>query len=380
MVRRIRLSLIVVGLIIFLASAGKIFLWFGLGRYPIRPTTATQPPVTALYLQDYAVHFYCPGSPTCFTNIKLGEQIKSTGYQDDYPPSLKAAFYGSDSMIYLWTERGTWAYLVRIDPQTNHAQFLDLNIPALSDNPGSLPVETIFLPGGVKLIHGKIVVGTPGGRIGILQNDFSLKTISLGSPIRDFIEADNFKIAVLSQNVKLEDGTIRQKIFLIDVFSGEMEETTVNTPENGDGFTLSADMKYYYFTTLDSLHRFDIQSKQDVLSVPISPEEYFVFSTLTSPLNQYKGVWYISRTGIAFEGPSPAMMVNMTSLEPVLNPDEFTKGKRNRQFVVTPYGDYFLIGTNDFIRVVTSFGETVKAYPLPNDWYEREYLFLEYRK
>jgi hypothetical protein len=44
MVRRIRLSLIVVGLIIFLASAGKIFLWFGLGGYPAQPTTSTLSP------------------------------------------------------------------------------------------------------------------------------------------------------------------------------------------------------------------------------------------------------------------------------------------------------------------------------------------------
>ncbi|GEM_PF-1764014 len=41
MVRRIRLSLIVVGLIIFLASAGKIFLWFGLGGHPTRSATVT---------------------------------------------------------------------------------------------------------------------------------------------------------------------------------------------------------------------------------------------------------------------------------------------------------------------------------------------------
>lgn len=341
----------------------------------------TNPVPVALFLDDSTIHFHCLESPKCFPDIDLGNLVRKINGTNQYPLSLLSAYYGGDSIIYLHIGGSVWDYLVKINLQKGQVQYLNINISSLSSRPDFLPM---FLPGEMKMIHGKIVVGTVDGKLGIVQDDFSLKTIDLESPIQDFIEATGSKVAVVGYESTLQNGKTQENIFLVDVTSGEIEEKIFNGPQAGGlTVTIDKDLHYLYWVSSDNLaqrppsenpilHRFDMQTQKDVLAVPISVSEAYAYTTLTASRFQYQGLWYYSRR-CPCEGLAPAILMNMSSLKPVVNPSVDT-------FMIAPFGDNFLIGTNSRVLVMSSNGTVINTYTLPEEWTKRNYLLLEYRK
>lgn len=341
----------------------------------------TIPVLAALSLDGSIIHFHCLDSSKCFPDIDLGNLIRKINGTNQYPLSLLSAYYCEDSIIYLNIGGSVWDYLVKISLQKGQVQYLNINVSSLSSRADFLPM---FLPGGMKMIHGKIVVGTVDGKIGIVQDDFSLKTIDLGISIQDFIEATGSKVAAVGYESTLQNGKTQEKIFLIDVTTGEVEEKTFDGPQPGGVMvTIDKDVHYLYWVSADNeaywvpsgnptLHRFDMQTQKDVLAVPISASDAYAYTTLTAARFQYQGLWYYSRR-CPCEGPVPAMLMDMSSLKPVINPSVDT-------FMIAPFGDDFLIGTNSRVLVVSSNGTVINTYTLPEEWTKRNYLLLEYRK
>jgi hypothetical protein len=360
------------------------FLYFNRGGKSVllpTPTEPSPPPITTVYMDSSVVHFNCLNTSSCFSDIDLSDQIKKITYPDNYPLYLESAFYGHDARIYLTLGGSIWFYLVRVDPQTSKIQLLNLNVPSLSSRPDILPIMPMFLPGGVKMIHNKLVVATADGKIGIVQDNFSLKTIDLGSSIRDFIEANNSTLVALSSDSHFHNGKVQLKVFVVDINLGRVREKILNGPQEGDVFTLSPDLNNVYSTTSDdTLHLFDVQTQKELVSTPISHEDYFTYSTLMFSRAEYRGAWYISRPGISFEGPAPAILVDMATLKPIINPSELLKDELNTEFIITPFGDHFLIGTNSRVLVISLTGAIEKTYFLPKEWIGRGYILLEYRK
>lgn len=339
------------------------------------------PMPAALYLDGAIIHFHCLDTPACFSDIDLGDPIKTLNDPNAHPLSLQSAYYGKDSMIYLVIGGSIWEYLVEINPRTSQVRYLDINAPSMSSRAGVLPM---LLPGGIKMIHGKIIVGTTDGKIGIVQDSFSLKVIDLKSPIRDFIEVNDSKIAVIAQEKYLENEAAQEKVFLVDVKSGAIEEKNFNgSRKGGQMVTVDGDIHNLYWVSSDNstLNKFDIQAQKDMLSVSISAADAYAYTTLTGTRLQYHKIWYYSRK-CPCEGPVTALMMDMSTLKPVLNPEDFVNDEpeSDRTFMIFPFGDEFLVGTYSRVFVVSSDGTVINTYTLPQEWVGRNYLFLEYRK
>lgn len=69
----------------------------------------------------------------------------------------------------------------------------------------------------------------------------------------------------------------------------------------------------------------------------------------------------------------------MITLKPILNPEDILKDEKSNKFIVAPFGNYFLIGTDSRVMVITMNGVVNKIYFIPQDWAGKDYVLLEYR-
>ena len=381
-----RNHLIIAGIILLVLLAFTTIVFYSnklAKKVPILSSTeitplSTIPPPTILYLDGSIIHFYCMDTPACFSDIDLGEPIKTLNDPNHHPLSLRFATYDRDSMLYLHIAGSIWDYLVKINPQTKQIQFLELNAQSLSSQTGG---SSTFLPAGLKMIHGKIVIGTAEGKIGIVQDDFSLKTIDLKESIRDFIETNDSKAVFISQ---LQSEETQVKVFLVDVNSGIVEERTINKPqEDGQIVTFDNRLQYLYWVSSENktLHLFDISSQRDVRTAPISADDVYAYTTLIDARYQYNGIWYYSRR-CPCEGPVTALIMNMSTLNSVINPEDLLKDEptSDSTFLIAPFGDNFLIGTHSRVYVISLDGTILERHNLPKEWTDRNYYLLEYRK
>lgn len=381
--KNIRSHLLIVGVgsLIVLFFISIIFSFNRTSEENTLPPAAaelSEPALTSLYMDGSIIRFYCLDTSKCFPDVDLGDPIKTLNDPNAHPLSLWSAYYGNDSMIYLVIGGSIWAYLIEINPQTSQVRYLDINVPSLSSRADDLPM---FLPAGLKMIHGKIVIGTTDGKIGIMQDDLSLKTIDLKEPIRNFIEVNDSQAAFVSQ---LQNDKKQGKVFLVDVNSGMVEEKIFNDPqEDGQIITVDSGIHNLYWVSSENktLHLFNIQAQKDVRSIPISDGDFYAYSTLTVPLYQYHGILY-SGGGCPCEGPSFPSMRDMSTLKPVVNPQDFIEKEEGSigTFIIAPFGDNFLIGMTNHVLVVAPNGTVVKTYDLPKELVGRNYLLLEYRK
>ena len=371
-----------VGFLITICIVGTVLVINRTNNKDLFQATEKLPTPIIFYLDNSIIHFMCLETSRCFGDVDLGNEIKEANNLVEHPLSLISAYHGRDSKLYLHLSGSIWNYLVRVDLITNQVQTLDLNDPSLFDS--AFPH---FLPGIGRLIHGKVVIATTTGKIGIVHDDFSLKVIDLKAPVFDFIQASDSKIAVVSADSRLLKGKKQVKIFLIDVDSSEFEEKTFDGPRADDSIliTTDEDIKNLYWVSSNMslsenvLHVLDIQSQKEILSASISNVDALAYTTLTSPRYQYQGMWYYNRR-CCLEGPAPAIMMDMSTLKPVIYPGELLKNEADGTFIVSPFGDNFLIGTNSRVLVISPNGTTLKTYPLPEEWIGRDYSLLEYRK
>lgn len=339
-------------------------------------------PVAILYLDGSIIHFNCLSTSACYQDIDLGNQIKLANNPAEHPLYMISALHDNNSNLYLVLSGSIWNYLAKVNLETGKTQILDLNVLSTptTNNPPT------FFPKEAELIDGKVVVATTDGTLGIVQDDFSIKTIDLQHPIFDFIETSDSKIAIISGDNRLQNNKIHVKIFVVDVNSGKVEERAVEGPnESGWIVTVDQDIKHLYWIGTNNslpdnvLHMFDIGAQKETTSRPILNTDAFAYTTLTSARYQYRNTWYYSRR-CCLEGPSPALLVSMSTLDPVINPDQLLKDEKASTFMIAPFGNDFLLGTNSHVLVLSKDGKVKKLYPLPNDWIGRDYILLEYRK
>ena len=329
----------------------------------------------ALYLDGSVIHFHCFETQKCFSDVDLGVQIKEANNPLEHPLSVVAAYHGSDANLYVFLTGGIWNYLAKVNLETGRSQILDLNILSSSAHTG----PPNFFPGMGRLTHNKIVV-LAEEKAGILQDDFTLKTIDIKEPIRDIIETNDSKITFLSQ---LGNDKRQGKVFLVDVDSDTVEEKTLNFPQDTQVVTVDNSLRYLYWVSFadKTLHLFDIQAQKDIRSTPLSDGDFYAYSTLTVPLYQYHGILY-SGGRCPCEGPIFPSIRDMSTLKSVVNPQELLKNETGSigTFIVAPFGDNFLIGMTSHVLVVSPNGTIVKTYDLPKELVGRNYLLLEYRK
>jgi hypothetical protein len=73
------------------------------------------------------------------------------------------------------------------------------------------------------------------------------------------------------------------------------------------------------------------------------------------------------------------MLLDMLTLEPIVDPDELLAGEQSAEFVIAPFGDHFLIGLNSRVLLVSLAGSIENAFPLSAEIVGRSYLLVEDR-
>lgn len=370
-------SLIIVVIIfsiIFLAGAQ-------IGKFLSHEANKDTFPVTIFYLDGSILHFKCLGTSECNKDVDLGDQIKLANTPNEHPLHIISALQDDHSNLYIILSGSIWNYLAKVNLATNQVQILDLNVLSSSG-----PNPPFFFPKEADLIGGHMVLATTDGKIGIIQDDFTIKTIDLKVPVFDFFESTGSRIAIISADNRLQNSKLHMAVYFINVISDEVEERTVDGPqESGWIVTTDQEIKHLYWMGShdslpdDILHVFDIEAKKDLISTQVLNSDAFAYTTLTAARYQYHGMWYYSRR-CCLEGPAPALLLNMSTLAPVVTPGDFLKEESAQTFVIAPFGDNFLIGLNSRVLLVSPNGTVIKTYDLPKQWIDRDYLLLEYRK
>ncbi len=365
--------------ILLVIAAGFIFFTEFSNRSPLDKTTAAPIPIAAIYLDGSTLHFNCLDDSSCFHDLDLGSEIKQANDPLQHPLRIGFAYYDNNSTFYALLSGSTGQYLAKVNLEKSQVQILDP-----SSFIGGLG------PGMASIVQGKLILSTANGKISVVQNDFSIKTIAdLKSHILDFIETKDSKIAAISTNGLLQNGSKQIKVFLVNTDSGIVEEKILSVPLEGEWFFIAVDqdIRHLYLepvgnsitlTYTNILDVFDLQTQKITLSIPISNSDALTYSTQTAKQYQYHGIWYYSRR-CPCEGPAPAMLINMSTLKPVINPEDFLKNEADATFIISPFGDNFLIGTHSRVFLITPDGNIIKTYNLPSDWVGRDYLLLEYR-
>jgi hypothetical protein len=277
--------------------------------------------------------------------------------------------------------------LVKINPETKQAQFLDIS-----------PWKSLLIPKLRKPVHGKMVIGTTQGKIGIVQDDFSLKEIDLGGAMNGFIEADNSRMIAYGDHF-LRDGKMWARVFIIDIDSRNLEQRLLEGPEAEEGgsgkpylqgkryifgpiLNISRDLNYMYYlyswgtdgnsTTPLSLGMFDLTTQKESISIPGS-----IGMVTGSVYDQYENIWYYDRRSL--ESGSTPRMLNMSTLKPVVDLDRIMRNENSSKLLIAPFRNSFLFGTNNQVNIVSFSGAIDKTYALPTDWIDQDYALLEYR-
>lgn len=335
---------------------------FSIGKILNSPRIEKTPTLAIVLLDGSLIHFHCFGTPDCPSDIDLGDEFKTRNRQDR-PITIESAFWGSANTAYFFLVGSGVEELVKFDFKTNQFQIMDLSTQLFESATG--------LPKLRKTINGKIVIATTQGKLGIVQNDFSLKRVTLGGSIYGFTEMDRETLLAYGRG-KLEDDGVGVNAFLVNIETGVVQDKSFIVPVAGLLLNMSGNMQYVYLLRNESLERYDLKAKKEDLIVPGSFD--YVAEAVQ---DQYKNFWYFSRRGL--EGASAARILDMSTLKSIIDPDLILKNEDTRKFIVSPFNNNFLIGTNQHVLLLSFEGSIVKTFSLPQQWIGKDYTFLEYR-
>ena len=244
----------------------------------------------------------------------------------------------------------------------------------------------------------------------IVQDDLSVRSIDLKSDIFQLIEADGSKIIAVNYQLFDQNGMSFIETFVIDVSSGEFSRELVRSPAFADPLnipdlrsddntfagwliTISANLEYVYLfynhksgdeNYKQAIGMFDAKSLAEVNSVKDPSCITLINQSKFSSL-QYRNISYPRTAFTNPEGLSQGLNapIDLSTLKPLVDTEEIIKAEHINTLRFVPFGDYFAIGTNSRVILISLNGENVVEYPLP---WERltivdgtwEYRIMEY--
>ena len=333
-----------------------------LGKFFDGAHMVKSPSIAIALLDGSVIHFQCFDTTDCPKDFDLGDEIKAMN-RPDRPITIESAFWSNPNTAYFFLDGSGVNELAKLDFKTNQSKIMDL-APLHLDSATMLPKLR-------KTINGKIVVATTQGNLGIVQNDFSMKQIILSGSIYGFTEVNHSTLLAYGGGKLVNEG-MGVNAFLVNIDTGEVQNKSFSVPVSGLLLNMSGDMRYIYYLRDESLGRYDLQAQKVDLVIPGSFD--FVAEAVQ---DQYKNVWYFSRRGL--EGASAARILDMLTLKPVIDPDMILKDEDTGKFIISPFDNNFLIGTNHHVLVLSEDRSIVKTFLIPQSWIGRDYVFLEYR-
>ncbi len=349
----------------------------------------TSPPVVAAYLEKKIILFECLSNNACFPNIDISDHVKSAAPLQ----RIDRIFYIDPSNVFITWQNGTAFQALRFNPKTGQVDYLDLPTEI---NAGFMMIAS----------HGNVVLANRVGEhsIWIINEDLTIQKVGMplsgkSASIVGLIEAPSPNIIAVNGSPIEKDGKIFAEVFIIDTVSGTFTQRLLDIAglsissasdeahQAGDKdvfriVNVSPDLKqlyvfYYQFETSDKanliLGAFDTQDLREVASTNSSECINFMVG-----YSQYRNRLYSSRADT--EGSSTATLIGMPDLQSLIDLWELTKNGITSRITITPFDNHFLVGTVDRVYLIALDGQIVKEYTLPQDWAQRDYILMEYRK
>jgi hypothetical protein len=339
-------------------------------------------PITFVYLDGHTLIFECVGENECFQNYDLDQFAKFQGVSLHIGP----VFSTSPSNIYVTFVENYSGFntILNINPETKQIRSLDL--PDLIEPYLALPVQDkMVFPNG------------QNGKLFILQKDQSFVEVDLEANITRLIEGDRANLYALSYSND-EDGNTFWAIFDINLETGLFTKSGLEgpsfdfllegeTPQAGAKYgarlvSVSPDLKYLYYL----YYLAENENKGDLtLGMFDAKELTEVHSTsdvrclnLMVGYAQSQNVLYSSQ--LFLEGSEKATLVDMSTLQPIIDSNEMTKNEQDSRLTIVPFGEYFLLGMDSKVVVISPKGKIIDEYALPIEWTNRDYTLMEYSK
>jgi len=340
------------------------------------------PPVTLAWLDDDTIIFECLSDGFCPPDLVLSPSDPLT---KSYLNSTM--LYDTPTSIYAIRNIGLSIQLIHYNIATQHVDFTDLSSEPYLDH--------------MLAAHGKIIIKDQKDVL-IIDEKLSIRKIELplsGSlpSLSSLVEATYPNIIALNEKPVEKEGNTSAEVFIIDTTTGAFTRSFLEipgllispgpdeTPETGSKYAsritnIRSDLGQLYVLYWDhktsdetslTLGLFDTQRQQELYSTTGTGCISFM-----KGYEQYHDVLYSSDTG--GEGYTPATLLRMSDLDPVI---DFNKRLPDaKKSLIAPYGDYFLIGTDKNVLLVSNTGKVIEEYLLPEEWQYRDYRLVEYRE
>ena len=336
-----------------------------------------KPPIAIVSLVNQTLKFNCLNEGPCIQDIYLGGQSFLGEHHE-----LGSVYYVSHSNIYLMlfnSQVAPWKWdIIHINLKTG--EIGQVILPEEIDD----PVHTIA--------HGHLVLAERGkNKLHIINNDLTTTDLEFAAfPIYQLIEVVNNKILLLNSRPLEENGNAFFEFIAVDVNSGESIKN--HQPISGfgvPGYTNKSEPGSKQIVRVEGVS-VDLENIYLIFGIEGSQSGYLLGSfnvkrneligSITGHINgyhQYRNTLFSSNTSSSF-GNEPATLVDMKSMVPLTDSGVAgipTKGK----LLIVPFGNYFLLGTDNEVILMDLDGNIVNIYPLPGNWRNKIYQLMIYR-
>ncbi|MFC1878684.1 hypothetical protein ACFLZW_02105 [Chloroflexota bacterium] len=285
----------------------------------------------------------------------------------------------------------------------------------LAVNPDSGEIKEVILSAGALrglLAHERLVLQDISNNtiVYILQDDLTIEKVDLETEVFQLIEADDDNVLAVNHQPLNQNGKTFIEVIQINIRTGDTKRVLVNCPPFSDPLllprgrssedklagwllTISPDLEYvyiFYNSKIDdegltqTLGMFESKSLEEVNSTK-DPNFITLLNVTRLSSLQYRNWSYPSKAFTGTEGINQGLRspFDLYSLAPLVDFYEIIKKEYKNVVSFVPFGNYFLIGTDSRVILVSLDGEIYREYPLPWDRIllvrgVREYSIVEY--
>jgi len=340
-------------------------------------------PIAIVQIDRQVLKFWCPDKTNCLPDISLENEVLLKS-----PFELGPIFYWDPTNVYailfLQGPGSTQGVVLHINPQTGEKKLIAL--------PGELHNINFLLVGG------RLAAVDDGGKkLFFIQKDLTISSTEVDFPINKIIATSDYKVIALNQQPIVKNGMVYIEVSVIDSESDNFTESSFplpflklpqskSTPDVAnnylvevEGISRNLDNLYclYYSGAEPNILRlgtFNIKSGK----VDGETQDKGLIK-LTSGYAQYHEMLYTSNFGGSEGSGAGASLIQMSSMTSLLD-FEHQLDLRSSKLIVDPFGESFLIGTANQIILLSSDGQFLNKFPLPDDWANKDYHMVYYEK
>ena len=355
----------------------------------------TTPPIVLSYLENSTtIKFFCLNSKECYQSIDLSPYIskyvdivkwKSMSEVGDNSVFFDVHYINSTSVYivlfnYAVIEK---PIILHLNPETNRVSstVLPLLKPWWDEN-------YLFSDGNL-VVFSRIGERTPTSNtlqdvLFIIHSDLSVSRIDLEPDCMmgmvGMIGGVDKEITLLSMQSLFKEAKHFAKICIVNTMSGERIEKQIEIPHPAGIYNASPDLENFYYIYNEPkvkngyiLGTYDTKTGEEL---SITKDECI---NVMGGYQQYAGMLF-SETFGQTEGNVKATLIRMNDLSPVICGGENPHLDISREFKITPFGEYFVLGSRTQITLITPDGEIVNQFSLPSELSNGNYQIMEYRQ